>query len=241
MTRTEEVKAFFDQPGTYLNYDYNLRIRLENVQAFLGDGKLGNVLDMPCGNGDISAPLLPQCERLVMVDFASGMTELAREKIPEQALEKTAIITDDFYNVSLEEQSFDVVISLGILAHIDSPEKFIQRIAELVKPGGSLIIQNTDSAHFYGWLIRLYLGVRRLVGKDKYRLNKVKSKAVENQLVQHGFEVVNKYRYNQSFLGFSKLFSNEKKYTLTRNFFGTVGNNKHAGWGCDYTWHFKRK
>ena len=101
-------------------------------------------------------------------------------------------------------------------------------------------IQNTNSDHFYSGLIRLYLGVRKLFGKDKYKLNKVSANTVENSFKKAGFTCESVFRYNQSFVGFSKFFSNDKKYNLTRKWFGNAVKNKNASLGSDYIYFFKK-
>ena len=241
MSSSSEVKAFFEQTDVYLTFDYNLRLRSETVKEFIGDQQFKNVLDMPCGTGDISLPHFAQFEHLTCVDFSKNMVELTRSKVPAEEQQRATFINDDFYNIKFESEAYDLVISLGILAHIKDPAGFLAKIAALVQPGGTLIVQNTSSSHFYSALIRLYLGFRRLVGKDKYKLNKVPAATVESVLKDCNMELQGRFRYNQSFLGFSRLFSNDKKYQLTRNFFGSSKQNKHAGWGSDYLYHFKKK
>ncbi|MFT7611165.1 MAG: 2-polyprenyl-3-methyl-5-hydroxy-6-metoxy-1,4-benzoquinol methylase [Parvicellaceae bacterium] len=240
MSREQEVQSFFERPEIYLHFDYNLKIRGENVMSFIGDQKFQKAIDMPCGNGIISTLIIDQTEKLTCIDFSSKMVELTRQNIPEEKHEKVTFINDDFYNQSFEEESYDLVVCLGILAHIKDPIGYVKAVGELVKPGGKFILQNTNHGHFYAKLIRLYLGFRKLVGKDKYALNKVRSKDILSA-VRVDFNVVKQFKYNQSFLGFSRLFSNERKYKLTRKWFGTVDVPKKQSFGCDNTWLFEKK
>lgn len=239
--KSKEVKSFFEKPDIYLNYDYNLRIRTETLKGFLKGEKYRNVLDMPCGNGIISASLLRQFDHLTMVDFSEKMMVLAEKNVPPDKHSKVKFICNDIYRTGFEKESFDLVISLGILAHIDGVEKFITYIQQLTKPGGEVIIQNTDSGHFYSYLIRAYLGVRRLAGKDKYKMNKVKDREVVDIFTQNGFSLKETFRYNQSFLGFSRLFSNDSKYGFTRKIFGNEKEKKRQAWGSDVIYHFEKK
>ena len=235
---TAEVKAFFEQTDVYLTYNYNLQIRAETVGAFIGDSTFGEVLDMPCGTGDISAPHINSFDQLTMMDFSENMVETAKSRFDQNSVSKLTFINDDFYNHSFENKQFDLVMNIGIMAHISDPWKFLDKSLDLVKPGGSLIIQNTDSDHWFAKLIHLYLSMRRLVGKDKYKLNKVPEKKLLDFIAQKGFKLKSSFRYNQSFLGLSRFFSNELKYKLTRKYFGDVGNNKHASEGSDATFIF---
>ena len=94
--KKEEVKAFFEQPEIYLNFDYNLRIRTETVLAYTAGMHFEHVLDMPCGNGQISLPLLDRCDRLTQIDFAAKMTAIAQENVPTKDKARVTVLTNDF-------------------------------------------------------------------------------------------------------------------------------------------------
>lgn len=238
--KKEEVKKFFEQTNIYFNYDYNIKIRTETVAEFIGDKRYNNVLDMPCGNGLISLKNSKQFNTLALVDFSENMIALAKQIAEQEKVTQVSFYCGDIFETNFNNEEFDLIISLGILAHIDDIDKFLNYIQSKVKKGGTIIIQNTNSNHFYSKLIRLYLGVRKLLGKDKYKLNKVPASQVENSFKNAGFTCQKVFRYNQSFIGFSKLFSNDKKYELTRKWFGNAVNNKNASLGSDYIYLFKK-
>lgn len=234
------VKELFEDTALYLTYDYNLRIRKETVEAFTVGMSFRSVLDMPCGTGDMSVALLNRVQKLTLVDISSNMLQLAEKKIPSEQRSKAELINGDFFDLPFKAQSFDLVICLGLLAHVNSPEQLLKKLSGLIMPDGLLIIQNTNASHFYSHLIRFYLGLRSVVKKQPYKLNKVKASLVEHILRDNGFELVRLYRYNQSFLGLSNLFSNDRKYELTRKFFGDATQARHASWGSDYTYLFRK-
>jgi ubiquinone/menaquinone biosynthesis C-methylase UbiE len=239
--KSKLVKELFENISLYLTYDYNLRIRKETVESFIGTDTFKSVLDIPCGTGAMSIPFLNKTEKLTLIDVSTNMLDFARKNIPEEYAAKVELINRDFFEISLPEKSYDLVICLGILAHVNSPEELLKKISHLIKPGGMLIIQNTSSSHFYGYLIRLYLGLKNMISKQPYKLNKVSARFVESSLAHHQLKLRRCFRYNQSFLGLSNLFSNDKKYNMTRNFFGNAENNKHASWGSDYTYLFEKQ
>lgn len=236
--KSKEVKDFFERTDVYLTYNYNLRIRRETVAEFIADEVFDSVLDMPCGTGDITVPLLSQFRQILFMDFSTNMVKLTESRIPKEDMHKVTLVNADFNSYDFKRKQFDLIISLGILAHIENPENFLKEIAALVKPGGKLIIQNTNSKHWFSKLIRTYLGFRRVIGKDKYRLNKIPEDLLINSLKKEGFHLLRSFKYNQSFLGFSRIFSNDLKYKLTRNYFGHAANNTHSGQGSDGTFLF---
>jgi ubiquinone/menaquinone biosynthesis C-methylase UbiE len=239
--KSKLVKELFEDTTLYLTYDYNLQIRKETLETFTKDLDYKSVLDMPCGTGSISLPLLDKANKLTLIDISSNMLLMAKKNIPEKDKQKVVCINDDFFKLDIPDNSFDMVICLGLLAHVNSPEQLLNKLAKVITPNGYLIIQNTDSSHFYSYLIRFYLGLKNIISKQRYKLNKVKASQVENNLSSNRFELLKSFRYNQSFLGFSNLFTNEKKYNMTRQFFGDATNNKHSKWGSDVTYLFKKK
>lgn len=239
--RSKVVKELFENTAHYLKYDYNLTIRRETVEEFTSGHSFESVLDVPCGTGAISISILDRTKELTMVDVSANMISLAADSVPEKHIHKTKIVHADFFDINLPEHSYDLVICLGLLAHVNSPEKLLYKITALLKPGGMLILQNTDASHFYSYLIRFYLGLKNLISKQPYQLNKVSGKFTEKQLKRNNFELVKVYRYNQSFLGLSNLFSNQTKYKLTRKVFGNASYNKNSSLGSDFIYLFKNK
>ncbi len=239
--KTDEVKAFFERTDVYLTYNYNLRIRAETIGQFIGDSNFAEVLDMPCGTGDITAPWLSHFDHLTMMDFSQNMISTAKTRVSELDFHKVSFINGDFYAQDFGDKQFDLVMNIGILAHIKEPLHFVEESMKLVRPGGKLIIQNTDSKHWFAKMIHFYLSFRRLVGKDKYKLNKVTEKDLLAKLDEGGFSLIQSFRYNQSFLGFSRLFSNDLKYKLTRRYFGDAALPKNQQAGSDVTYMFRKK
>lgn len=238
---TNEVKAFFEKTDHYLTFNYNLRIRMETLGHFIGKTRYAAVLDMPCGTGDISAPYIDQFGQLTLMDFSENMIATARSRFSEKDRHKLRFIHGDFYAHDFGESHYDLVLNIGILAHIRDPWTFLEQSMSLVKPGGTFILQSTDSRHWFAKLIFAYLSLRRLAGIDKYALNKIPERELLQKVKASGFELVQSFRYNQSFLGFSRLFSNELKYKLTQRYFGHAGQPLRQNGGSDVTYMFRKK
>lgn len=241
MEKETEVKKFFEKSEIYTHSDYNIRIRTEVVHNFINDAQFSSVLDMPCGNGAISINNASAFKQLTLVDFSESMIQLTKQNAEKSNLTSIEVACKNIFDTQFNAEQFELVISLGILAHIDDIDKLLKYLQQITKKGGKIIIQNTSSSHFYGKLIRLYLAVRQLLGKDKYKLNKIPASFIEKHFKSNGFTLKKVYRYNQSFIGFSKLFSNEKKYQLTKKIFGDANQNKNKFLGSDYIYMFVKE
>ena len=81
--KSKLVKELFEDTALYLTFDYNLQIRKETVEAFTKSVSFHSVLDMPCGTGTISLPLLEKTEKLTLIDISSNMLSMAEGNIPQ--------------------------------------------------------------------------------------------------------------------------------------------------------------
>ena len=57
---------------------------------------------------------------------------------------------------NLEPESFDLVLCIGVLAHVDSPATVIAEIERIAKPGASVILEFTDSFHSWSVPVVVY-------------------------------------------------------------------------------------
>src|SRR5258705_13791450 len=105
-SKTEQVKSLFETPDKYFGRrEFDIRIRTENVQHFTNALMFDSVLDVGCGNGAISLPLLPRCRRLTLLDFSSKMIALAGQRIPLERTKDVTMINGDFLRANLAQSS----------------------------------------------------------------------------------------------------------------------------------------
>lgn len=119
-------------------------------------GKL--VLEAGCGAGRFSEILLQQGATLVSADMSSAV-EVNIENFPVS--DKHIVIQADINDMPYADETFDVVICMGVIQHTPNPEVTIKNLYELVKKGGTLIIDHytiTKSQLFrLAYFYRLYL------------------------------------------------------------------------------------
>lgn len=92
-------------------------------------------LDIGCGEGVLTRELRSVSERVVGIDLDPASIELART----QGGEGLEYALGDFLKHFFEPASFDLVVSVAALHHVDA-EAGLTRMAELVRPGGGLVV-----------------------------------------------------------------------------------------------------
>jgi SAM-dependent methyltransferase len=96
------------------------------------------VLDVGGGSGRIGELLLEQgASRYVDIDLSDSMLDLARERLSRFG-DKVALIQGDFLETPIPG-SFDVALALGYFDYIGNAPAHVQRMGELLAPGGSVV------------------------------------------------------------------------------------------------------
>ena len=114
--------------------------RLDRCLGQLKDELNGKtVLEAGCGAGRFTEVLLKKGAILVSSDLSSAV-EVNIENFP--ASEKHLVIQADINDMPFADESFDVVVCLGVIQHTCNTEKTIADLYKLVKKGGSLVIDH---------------------------------------------------------------------------------------------------
>jgi SAM-dependent methyltransferase len=96
------------------------------------------VLDVGGGSGRIGELLLEQgASRYVDIDLSDSMLDLARERLSRFG-DKVTLIQGDFLEMPIPG-SFDVALALGYFDYIGNAAAHVQRMGELLAPGGSVV------------------------------------------------------------------------------------------------------
>lgn len=92
------------------------------------------MIDVGCGTGWACERLLP-FGKVTGVDMAPSVIGRARSRLPEVRFE-----CGDFHALDLGRASFDLVLCLEVLSHVEDQARFLDRCASLLRPGGQLIL-----------------------------------------------------------------------------------------------------
>lgn len=235
ISKTEDVKALFEVPEKYLGpRRFDIRVRVETVHHFTKTLHFDRVLDIGCGDGAISLPLMPRCNRLTLLDLSKNMLDLACSRIPAQRAGDVEIIDGDFMRAALEPLSYDLICCLGVLAHVDSPAAVIAKVAELAKPGAWIILEFTDSFHFWGVPVVVYQKLLNLVRPQPYKLNRLKKRLILGMLQSNHLKISGLYRYGLPPVGSHKFLGQDDMYSFVRQLFGPSDRNRKRWMGNQF-------
>jgi len=97
------------------------------------------VLDFGCGTGLISNEIANNVKLIQAIDISSKMIEIAKNKADKRKIQNIAFSHSTIFDERYKSGSFDVILAFYILHLLDDNQKTIQRIYDLLKPGGLII------------------------------------------------------------------------------------------------------
>ena len=100
------------------------------------------ILDLGCATGWLTVQL-NELGVAVGTDLADASIREARQRYPHIAFECA-----DFSNSTQPKQAYDVVVSLETLSHVPDQRLFLERVREVLKPGGYLILTTQNRIVF---------------------------------------------------------------------------------------------
>jgi SAM-dependent methyltransferase len=236
-----ETKQAFHQPEWYFQKrGYHVQVRIETISEFLKGSQFGRMLDIGCGDGSISLPLLTASNRLTLLDMSDGMLARAKSRIPTGLSSNVDIFKSDFMGANLEPNSYDLIICLGVLAYIETPDLFLAKLASLLKPGGHLILEWTDGHHFVPRVFSIYERVLRLFRPPKVHLVCQNGGQLLATLNGLGFRTTGSFRYCSPLPVVRRLLGERLNYRLIRAVHGDAVHNRAAWLGDECIHHFRK-
>jgi SAM-dependent methyltransferase len=187
---TAKVREFFDTDA-YLTHNPIVRIRAGLVAELLSDLSGGKVLDLGCGDGSISKPLLAAGNDVTFVDVSAAMLARARQAAVPPDGGRAEYVQSDILTWEPKSQ-YDAVLCIGVLAHVASPERALEQVAKSTRVGGRCVVQITDAGRPLGWLLTRYAQARP--GK-RYSLNRLSASDLVHLAAKHGLRPTAMRRY----------------------------------------------
>lgn len=234
--KSDHVRQVFENAHRYFrSRQVDIRFRVETVRTFAADLKWQKLLDIGCGDGTISLQLLTPTSHLTLLDLSASMAALAKSNVPEGFAANVDVRNENFIATSFDSQLFDLIVTVGVMAHVDSPDAFLAKIADLLRPGGSLIIEFTDCRHFVGRLGRFWGRLKEVLAPPQYHTNRLSFSDVAPLFESHHLRLMSTFRYARIPLpGIDRIINHGMQYRIAKLIFGDCANNRNAWLGNEY-------
>lgn len=217
----EDIRRNFDQQverfsnietGQTTAIDSPLCMELVSRSAQLLNPGAKSIMDLGCGGGNYAvkvASLLPEVD-CTLIDISTNMLERAVERVSEIISGKVTALHDDYRELDLGENLYDVITAGTTLHHLREDQEWqsvFRKVYRALKPGGTfwindIVIGETDEINammLEGWIsemkkhhdeeeINMYLN--RYETEDtprtlSYQLNLMKQVGFSETIVLH--------------------------------------------------------
>lgn len=130
----KELQEGFSWARSQVFNSYNHALGYYQAKSCLENSRGNSLLDMPCGDGALTAMLAPSFSRVVGLDASSKHLELAKKTLPNVKFHEALI--EDFET----DERFSTITLLNILEHVVDPISVLQKAASLLEEDGVLLV-----------------------------------------------------------------------------------------------------
>jgi ubiquinone/menaquinone biosynthesis C-methylase UbiE len=219
-TTQGHVNAYFDSNAPYwdrvyrgdqlqdLIYQRRQLLVLSYVDALAAEP--GRALEIGCGAGHLTVELASRAAQVDAVDASQAMVDTTEARLREAGLlDRVAVRAADVHELPFAAGSFDLVVAVGVMPWLHSPQAAVAEMARVLRPGGQLVLTADNRARLTSFtdprrimaippLKRVY---RRLRGIDPHTISTLHSpRAIDRMLAAVGLQ-----RRARSTIGFGPL------------------------------------
>lgn len=109
------------------------------------------ILDLGCGTCDLTAALLSTKYNVTSVDISNEMLLIGKHILKQKGLPTNKVFRADIKSFSKSHRNtYDIIICLDVIEHIENDIDALMSINYLLKPGGILILTVPALSYLYG-------------------------------------------------------------------------------------------
>ena len=127
------------------------------------------VLDVGCGAGSFAYHIASKVSKVVAIDILESSIEIAKDFF---SLPNIEFIAGDLFQLDFPDNSFDCILFLETIEHVDNPVKFLNEFHRILKPNGCLIISTPNALSYSNIVDALYLFLPKIARSRLENINK---------------------------------------------------------------------
>jgi 2-polyprenyl-3-methyl-5-hydroxy-6-metoxy-1,4-benzoquinol methylase len=188
-------KRQFVQSASGANFYFQMRLKLARE---LGGASTGRLLDCAAGTGEVTCALLKsgRFSHATIVDISPAMLQSAKELLSSQ-ITKTELefVHSDIFNFKPSDSGFDLILCLGLIAHVGRLDILLPHLKSMLTPGGRIILQTTLTDHVGARIMRA-LTARRELAQRGYRISWFSQRDIADASHGAGLQILEMRRHS---------------------------------------------
>jgi SAM-dependent methyltransferase len=188
-------KRQFVQSASGASFYFQTRLKL--ACEFAG-GSAGRLLDCAAGTGEITCALLKsgRFSHATIVDISPAMLRSAKELLSSQITNvELELINSDAFNFKPSDSRFDLILCLGLIAHVGRLDVLLTHLKSMLTPSGRIILQTTLIDHVGARIVRA-LTARRELAQRGYRISWFSQRDIADACDGAGLGIVETRRHS---------------------------------------------
>lgn len=101
---------------------------------------LGTVVDLGTGTGILLSLLSPRARKVIGVDAATEMLQMARNRVLESQLENVELRLGALEHLPIPDAEADAMVASMVLHHVNQPPQALKEVRRGLRPGGRLLL-----------------------------------------------------------------------------------------------------
>jgi ubiquinone/menaquinone biosynthesis C-methylase UbiE len=154
----DQASAYFDRAAAYWRDVYTHRsvqglVYRERFSRVLDWGdrlmaqRPGQILEIGPGAGRLTVELARRDHHVHSIDSSEAMLELTAQHCAERGLQELVTVqVGDVHRLEFPDQSFDMVVAVGVLPWLERPAQGLREMARVLAPGGYLVMTADNQA-----------------------------------------------------------------------------------------------
>jgi ubiquinone/menaquinone biosynthesis C-methylase UbiE len=114
--------------------------------AALGDAGDGNLLDVACGPGVVTAAIAPRAASVVGFDATEQMLDEARARCAKAGLANVAFERGNAESLPFGDARFDGAVTRLAIHHFADPQRALGEMFRVLRPGGAAVVVDVVSS-----------------------------------------------------------------------------------------------
>lgn len=178
----DEISEYYADDYELTSYISPITVKRyhELLDTFESERKTNKILDIGAGYGFFLEIAKERGWEVFGTEITQNAVEICRSK-------GIQMFEGPLHQINFDNLQFDVVVSIEVLEHINTPKEFVGKINDLLRPGGLFYLStpNFDAA------LRYYLGNKYDVIEYPNHLCYYTKKTLALLMENHGFETLN--------------------------------------------------
>lgn len=113
------------------------------ARAMAGLVRLGDVVDVGCGDGSVAQLLAGRARSWTCVDCSERVLSAARTRLGRAR--NVRFVEGDAQQLPAGDASFDHALVLHVLTQVDAPARVVAEASRVLRPGGSVVVVTLDA------------------------------------------------------------------------------------------------